>query len=49
LCCKNFGFVAKKLLDRYTQTNRNLGVYDLPVNSFKWKHFVGENILQTVR
>jgi hypothetical protein len=30
------GSVAKKLLDRYTQINKNLGVYDMPVNSFKW-------------
>ena len=24
-------------------------MYDTPVNAFKWKHFVGEIILQTVR
>src|SRR5208283_794268 len=29
--------------------NRNLRVYNMPLNAFKWKHFVGEIILQTVR
>src|SRR5208337_3253714 len=27
----------------------NLRVYNMPLNAFKWKHFVGEIILQTVR
>ena len=45
----NYDSVAKKLLDRYYEINRNLKAYDMPVNAFKWKHFVGEIILQTVR
>ena len=39
----------QKLLNRYYEINRNLRVYDMPVNAFKWKHFAGEIILQTVR
>ena len=43
------GSVAKKLLNRYYEINRNLRVYDMSVNTFKWKHFAGEIIFQTVR
>ncbi len=31
----NIGSVAKKLLEEFTETNRNLGVCVMPVNSFK--------------
>lgn len=32
-----------------TEINRNLGVYVMPVDSFKWKHYAGEIILLNVR
>jgi len=33
----------------FTEINRNLGVYVMPVDSFKWKHYAGEMILLNVR
>jgi hypothetical protein len=41
-------FAAGDSLRSYTP-NKDLGVYNMPVNSFKWKHFAGEIILQTIR
>ena len=43
------GSVAKTLLMGFTEINRNLGVYVMPVDSFKWKHYAGEMILLNVR
>ena len=43
-----FGYVAKIILDRYYEINMNLRVYNMPLNAFKWKQFVGEITLQTV-
>src|SRR5450759_4386391 len=43
------GSVAKTLLMGFTEINRNLGVYVMPVDSFKWKHYAGEIILLNVR
>ena len=45
----NPGSVAKTLLMGFTEINRNLGVYVMPVDSFKWKHYAGEMILLNVR
>lgn len=40
----------QKNYDRdFTEISRNFGVDIMPVNSFKWKHFVGEIILLNVR
>jgi transposase, IS6 family len=33
----------------FTEINRNLGVYVMPVDSSKWKHYAGEMILLNVR
>jgi hypothetical protein len=44
-----YGSVAKTLLMGFTEINRNLGVYVMPVDSFKWKHYAGEMILLNVR
>ena len=33
----------------FTELNGNFGVYLMPVNPFKWKHYEGEFILLTVR
>ena len=41
--------LQKKLWKGFTEISRNFGVYDLPVNSFKWKHYEGEIILLNVR
>src|SRR5665811_755660 len=44
-----YGAVAKTLLMGFTEINRNSGVYVMPVNSFKWKHYAGDIILLNVR
>jgi hypothetical protein len=46
---RKIGSVAKTLLMGFTEINRNLGVYVMPVDSFKWKHYAGEMILLNVR
>jgi hypothetical protein len=43
------GSVAKILLKGFTDINKNSGVYVMPVNSFKWKHYAGEIISLNVR
>ena len=42
-------FRCKKIMRGYYKINRNLKVYVMPVNSFKWKHYEGEIILLNVR